>query len=457
MNKNRFKVLGSIALLLALIVTFTACNDDINEDDFTVESIGTLESLYVNHGTEGSDVLEEIREERKEVDVKLSNNTSATADIAWDTVPDDFDGTAAGETFDFEGNITYDDTVFDKTVTVEVKPKVASNDIDSYALEILKEESNLLRVTKNPDAAFYWDYFLYIPHTFSALKQQDYTNYLLVEPNNTGKTSDDYEINIESAKQTADDNYIANELGIPLLVPTFPRPGTLEEAELEGWEYYTHSLDRNTLQLDIKEYNRIDKQLLAMIDHAQEILNESNIDVKKQVFMMGYSASGVFTNRFTALHPDRVEAIAAGGINGLPILPYERIDDLDLIYPVGVYDLLELTGVGFDLEAYRNVPQFLYIGDMDANDTLPYGDAYAQPERELTIELLNTEPVREDIPENAMILVERFEKAETYYNELDIPAQFKLYENTGHQLTEEKLDDIIDFFKNNAGNQLNEI
>ncbi|MGM0409741.1 MAG: hypothetical protein ACQEQF_03170, partial [Bacillota bacterium] len=284
------------------------------------------------------------------------------------------------------------------------------NIINASEATIIKEE--LVQIEGDSDEGFHWDYFLYIPMIFSSGNEAKYKKYMMVEPNNTGQTSDDYETNVEAAKRRAEDNYIAKELGVPILVPVFPRPSTIDGADKDGWAYYTHSLDRNTLKIEVEEYKRIDLQLISMIEHAQSLLEKRGLDLNKKVFMNGYSASGTFVNRFITIHPDRVQAIATGGINGLPILPYDNIKDENLIYPVGIYDLKNLVNKDFDLEAYRDVPQYVYLGEEDANDTLPYDDAFGDTEREIIINVFNTEPVNENKPENSYILLERFKKAE---------------------------------------------
>ncbi len=52
------------------------------------------------------------------------------------------------------------------------------------------------------------------------------------------------------------------------------------------------------------------------------------------VFMIGFSVSGNFTNRFTLIHPDKIQASAASGVNGLLMLPTEELDGKTLDYPL---------------------------------------------------------------------------------------------------------------------------
>lgn len=50
--------------------------------------------------------------------------------------------------------------------------------------------------------------------------------YLLVEPNNTGFASDDFDVHLEAAKKLSTNGFgaVAGAPGAPLLIPVFPRP-----------------------------------------------------------------------------------------------------------------------------------------------------------------------------------------------------------------------------------------
>ena len=153
--------------------------------------------------------------------------------------------------------------------------------------------------------------------------------FLLVEPNNTGKLADDLAVHLAAARDLADKaigGFVARELALPLLVPVFPRP----EKE---WELYTHQLDRDTLLVAAGPLQRLDLQLLAMIDDARARLASRGMNLPAKVLLTGFSASGSFVNRFTALHPERVQAAAAGGLNGNLILPLATLGGRELALP----------------------------------------------------------------------------------------------------------------------------
>ncbi len=321
--------------------------------------------------------------------------------------------------------------------------------LDSY-------EQKLLKINAQADQGFYWDYYLYIPNNIF------YNNleYMLVEPNNTGTFTDDMGRHERSAKRTAQGNRIAEKLGIPVLVPVFSRPKTIKGVSQKGWLYYTHALDSKTLSLNKGIYKRLDKQLLAMIEHAQSLLENKGIKVKEKVFIFGFSASGSFANRFTALHPEKVQAAATGGLNGLPILPNNRKNNKKLYYPVGVYDLNKIIGKEFNYNGYKNTPQYLFMGDEDTNDTMPYPAPFNEKQKEIIKDIYNTRPIpieEQKKKENGAIIVDRFNKAEEIYKSKEIPAQFVIYNGVGHKVTEYMINDVVEFFKNNTGNKLNKI
>jgi hypothetical protein len=84
-------------------------------------------------------------------------------------------------------------------------------------------------------------------------------------------------------------------------------------------------------------------------------------------------------------------AVAAGGVNGLLMLPLENLDGEELKYPIGTSDLKELVNKDFQKELFIKTPQFYFMGELDDNDAVPYDDAFDQSEREIIYQLLGKE------------------------------------------------------------------
>lgn len=243
----------------------------------------------------------------------------------------------------------------------------------------------LRHVAASPAAGFRSDYFLYLPR-HRAVDPRG-IGALLVQPNNSGTTSDDVALHRRDAWWTAFERQrVADRLGVPLLVPAFPRPA-------RAWRVYTHALDRDSLTSADAVLARPDLQLVAMIDDARRRLAAEGRPVDARVLLQGFSASGMFANRFTVLHPGRVRAVASGSPGGWPIAPLAQVDGEPLPYPAGVADLQGLTGRAFDRAAYARVPQLVYMGSRDDNDSLDFEDGWERDAAEVLDRRFGTTPL----------------------------------------------------------------
>lgn len=310
----------------------------------------------------------------------------------------------------------------DERPLVEVDP--------SHGTTLDLASSGIAKIAASPDRGFHHAYYLLWPAGFAAASEPT-ADHLLVIPNNTGTADDDLAVHEERARRALRRYGAAFATTLPsaLLMPLFPRP-------LERWQVYTHALDRDVMLLPADDpLARLDLQLIAMIDHARQLLAASGRDLAPAAMLFGFSASGTFVNRFTALHPERVCAVAAGGVNGLPILPLAELDGMALPFPIGIADLDTLTGRPFAAAAWRDVPQLVFMGADDENDTLPYGDAWNDDERSLIGQVLGEQ-----------MMPARWERVQ----ELLAGAPgltLRTYPDRGHEVAEEMVADVQALFR----------
>jgi hypothetical protein len=287
----------------------------------------------------------------------------------------------------------------------------------------------LLKIEAKRGKGFNYSYYLFLP---SGSRNNNPT-YLLVEPNNSGKPTDDIAFQDADARFTAETSSvgrsISKKLGLPLLVPVFPRPEKI-------WKTYTHALDRDAMLITEGDMKRIDLQLIAMIDDARERLKRLGIAADEKVMLNGFSASGTFANRFTLLHPARVKAVASGGINGIAMLPVKELDKTALEYPLGIVDFETITGHPFDVREYRTVPQYIYMGAKDSNDASLFKDSYDDSERTIIHTLIGK-----------VMMPDRFKKCESIYQEQHINARFVVYPDVGHGVNKQIIVDLCRFFR----------
>ncbi|SHI62214.1 hypothetical protein [Flavobacterium terrae] len=291
------------------------------------------------------------------------------------------------------------------------------------------KSDTLFIIKKNPEKGFFHDYILFIPKETPINKK----TYLLVEPNNTGRPTDSIEVHknyaIDLASVSSVGNNVSTMLKIPLLVPVFPRPAAQELM-------YTHALDRDVMLEKSIELQRLDLQLLAMITDAKVVLNNMGIKVDSKVFMNGFSASATFTNRFSFIHPQAIKALAIGGFNGELMLPQNKINGIKLNYPIGLNDFTDIFDKKFDVDSYKKIPQFIYMGKLDENDAVQFDDAYNENERQIINSYIGKQ------------VHERYLKCQELYVKKNISPIFKTYENVGHWTTSDMNLEVIKFFFN---------
>ena len=266
----------------------------------------------------------------------------------------------------------------------------------------------------NPQQGYSADFYLYLSPGARERGLKGEKVVLLVQPNNSGTNSDDPEVHRKDAWWTGFGRHsLADDLEVALLVPAFVRPA-------KDWQVYTHALDRDVLTTDRADIGRIDLQLLAMIDQVSEHLAGQDLAMEPRILLQGYSASGMFANRFAFLHPDRVMAVSAGSPGGWPIAPISRYEQETLDWPAGVADMQTLTGKPFDRAAMQQVPQLIVMGDEDTNDSVDFIDGWDKPAAEQLERLFGTTPL------------DRWQKISEIYRQQGMQADFLLVPGVGH-------------------------
>jgi dienelactone hydrolase len=289
--------------------------------------------------------------------------------------------------------------------------------------------SGIVKIEAKPARGFAYPYYLYVPQALRAGTQKGkQTHTILVIPNNAGKVSDDFSVHEGDVKRKFKQNAeIADRLGTALLTPVFPRPQS-------DWKIYTHALDRDAMTTGKKELARFDLQLIAMIDDARARLRAEKLKFDKRVLLLGFSASGMFANRFTFLHPQRVRAAAVGSPGGWAIAPAASFQEKPLRYPIGTGDFKTIAGEKFDLKNLRKVPLFVFLGDEDDNDSVIFRDSYEKEDEDLIFALFGKTPV------------ERWEISKKLYRDSRLNAEFRLYPKVKHSITKEMFDEVFAFF-----------
>jgi hypothetical protein len=286
----------------------------------------------------------------------------------------------------------------------------------SAGVVLLPYSTRVRYYAQNPDKGYHAGFYLYISPGARQIAASGGVITLLVQPNNTGRPSEDPAFHKRDAWWTAFERHgIANDLEVAVLVPAFIRP-----KPSNGLYIYSHALDRVSLTSKRKDVARIDLQLLAMIDDIRVRLAAEGMQTHQKFLLQGFSASGMFANRFSIMHPDRVMAVAVGSPGGWPVAPMPSHAGQSLRYPAGTADLEILTGKPFDEVAYAGIPQVFFMGTDDDNDAVGFPDGWDKETAAVVDGLFGTDPIS------------RWPHAENLYKKIGANAQFILVDGVGH-------------------------
>lgn len=295
---------------------------------------------------------------------------------------------------------------------------VAANH-DTYPFR--RDNDRVQFVDADPESGFNYPYYLATPERFRSEPVP-----LMVEMNNAGKGQgvEDLEdpVRDQITRFELQGPWLSEELGVPHLIPVVPRP----DGDPVDSTHETISLDRTTMLHDGTDIERLDLQLLRMADHARERAL-SDRETHERLIFYGNSSGGVVGERMAAMHPEEILAVAAGGLNGFVVLPFEELGGMTLNYPVGTADFEAILGKPYDPESHSEVNMFYFQGSDDEKNRLPMSDR-GDPD------VWNDQDVLEAARAvyGSDMVEDRFPRCHIAYRAAGIDAQFRVYQGMGH-------------------------
>ena len=306
-------------------------------------------------------------------------------------------------------------------------------------------EPGVQKIEADPDAGFHSPYFLYTPtvsHVEGSLNDSQ-ERPLVVTTHPWG----DFEERVEGA--SGPDSGITGEIADAMNCPVLSVPLTLTDGFL-GLEPQELTLAPE-IEIDDARRERVDLQLIAMIEDAKSRLNNGVYTIADGTHYDGGSSAADFIENIAPLHPEHINAISSGA-NGYVFLPFEELTDdipvhgdpdrTTIPWPIGAGNLQELTGEEFNKEAWMDIEQFKWIGgeDQDPDDPDNYTHKRFRPVYgeigEVVEEIFGTLQVDD-----------RFETSREIYNHLDVPATFRKFEGQPHSPDWEYRVEAVEFHK----------
>lgn len=118
------------------------------------------------------------------------------------------------------------------------------------------------------------------------------------------------------------------------------------------------------------------------------------------------------------------------------MLPKNKINGIKLHYPIGINDFKKLFGKNYNIDTFKLIPQFIYMGKLDNNDAVQFNDAYNEKERKI---------INNNIGKDVQ---GRYLQCQQIYLQHNITPIFKSFENVGHWTTAAINLEVIKFFHN---------
>lgn len=278
------------------------------------------------------------------------------------------------------------------------------------------------RIEADPDAGFHSPYFLFMPEPSDTVEESvndSQLRPLIVKTYVWG----DFDERVDGARERAKSGVIAAEMNCPMLVAPLPFDVSARFGLREG------------IAFNDSRRERVDLQLLAMIEDTKSRLKDEAYTVAEQIHFSGGSSAGVFIDTFAALHPEYVEVFSSGA-NGATFLPigdltddiptHGETDRTSVPWPFGTADFEARAGKEFNRDAWMDINQYRWIGaeDQDTENSGTYVHKAWKEDNDLS------RLVRDIF--GKFQVDHRFETSRAIYNHLGVPAKFVVFEGAGH-------------------------
>ena len=312
-----------LSLFLLLLVTLTGCQYSI-ESSVYPENSGSLE------------VVEKTQENGKDV-VKAK----AIAEDGW--------------VFNhWEGQVSGTNPVIEEVIDSNMRVTAVFRKDDELNLDIGE-------VGESQTANYNW--FYYIPESFNKVKK----GYIFMNMSyHTPKSNYDF-VSYYAKDIPWPDIDFAEKNNLILLNIALPR---------KDHEYYAKKLLKTNMSNDAPDFHyRPDLKVNMILDLFLEKLEKEDYSIDPKILVNGFSSGGIWANRYTILHPDRIKAAVIGHSGGWLTMPMNTYRSTSLDWPHGLNNYEEIAGKKYNkFDELKSTPMLVYIGSEDTEHTNYYGE-----------------------------------------------------------------------------------
>lgn len=307
----------------------------------------------------------------------------------------------------------------------QLKKNNIENNLILKLSNLLSNINGNFYIIKPKENKFKFPYLLYIPNKFESTTLILHGNNLAQEEGNI--------MNIYSAifETTSEAGYDLLSLNQPIFVPI--TSNYIHPANNNMHEFFPMQASRNVLFSNDSSntyYKLFDQVNNMIVDCKEFIRNNNDIDLDEKIICHGFSSSAKFVLRYATCYPSKVSLLIAGGFGNQAFIPLDTYkiehESIDLIYPIGVKDINFITRKNFDIDNFRKMKQFYFIGEQeDSNNDTAFNFRHTDED----IQSIYKKVFGNDYQS-------RFDKLAQIYKKLEYDnVEFIRYSNFGHSGT----------------------
>ncbi len=157
--------------------------------------------------------------------------------------------------------------------------------------------------------------------------------------------------------------YFYQCLNSPIIIPLIERCDYGHKGE-----FYPQMLGRNVLKEKDSKFAGLTNQVVCMVDKVKSDFEKQGIEVERKSGLIGFSTSGVFAGRMLLAEPESFDFCLSICSNAVQPLPLDKINNIELPYPLGIADYEEIFGKKFNKEEYLKAHSLFVVGSEEPNE-----------------------------------------------------------------------------------------
>jgi hypothetical protein len=192
------------------------------------------------------------------------------------------------------------------------------------------------------------------------------------------------------------------------------------------------NLSRSHMKAVGKNY-RMDLQLIRAVEDLRKRLTDEGTQTYPDFVLYGEGVAAAYAARFTHLHPEKVRAAIIGNPGGYGFSPRRRLGKTPLVFPLGVGDMIHISGRRFQKSEFQKTPILLYWEENHVQDKELFKANFNSAEQELLLKHVGVDPFA------------RWQRTKFFYEKAQCQCEYRTYLDVGESTPKDRMKDVLSF------------